>query len=265
MHEQGTLSSPARGSGHERSRRAFPFEHPRWFLALAAVVWLGVYRSLSPASEWLTGRLPLEPGSHLRDALAFFLYDTPKVLLLLTGVVFVMGMVNSYFTPERTRALLAGRGGGRQGGALGQRAVARAHRGVARVTRLGILGAVAAAIVAVLVLRPRPVEAPASPAQAVTSGRPKLLDLGATTCVPCKAMVPVLAGLEADYAGALDVEFIDLWKDREAGERWRVAVMPTQIFLGADGRELYRHEGFFSRDAILAQWAKLGVELRPAQ
>lgn len=133
------------------------------------------------------------------------------------------------------------------------------------MTRLGILGAVAAAIVAVLVLKPRSVEAPASAAEAVTSGRPKLLDLGATTCVPCKAMVPVLAGLEADYAGALDVEFIDLWKDREAGERWRVAVMPTQIFLAADGRELYRHEGFFSRHAVLAQWAKLGVELRPTQ
>lgn len=112
MHEQGTLSSPARGSGEERSRRAFPFEHPRWFLALAAVVWLGVYRSLSPASEWLVGLLPLEKRSHLRDAVAFFLYDAPKVLLLLTGVVMVMGMVNSYFTPERTRALLAGRAEG---------------------------------------------------------------------------------------------------------------------------------------------------------
>lgn len=129
--------------------------------------------------------------------------------------------------------------------------------------QLGILGVVAAAIVAVLVLKPRPVAAPASATEAGTSGRPKLLDLGATTCVPCKAMVPVLASLEADYAGALDVEFIDLWKDREAGERWHVAVMPTQVFLAADGRELYRHEGFISRDAILAQWAKLGVELQP--
>ena len=53
--------------------------------------------------------LPVDPASHLGGALEFFLYDTPKVLLLLTAIVFVMGMVNSYFTPERTRALLAGR------------------------------------------------------------------------------------------------------------------------------------------------------------
>ena len=53
--------------------------------------------------------LPVGRASRLGGALQFFFYDTPKVLLLLTGVVFVMGMVNSYFTPERTRALLAGR------------------------------------------------------------------------------------------------------------------------------------------------------------
>jgi uncharacterized membrane protein YraQ (UPF0718 family) len=56
--------------------------------------------------------LPVDPASHLGGAIRFFLYDTPKVLLLLAGVVFVMGMVNSYFTPERTRALLTGRGEG---------------------------------------------------------------------------------------------------------------------------------------------------------
>jgi hypothetical protein len=54
----------------------------------------------------------LRPATHWGEALQFFLYDTPKVLLLLTGIVFVMGMVNSYFTPERTRALLAGGGEG---------------------------------------------------------------------------------------------------------------------------------------------------------
>ena len=56
--------------------------------------------------------LPVDRDSHLGGALQFFFYDTPKVLLLLTGVVFVMGMINSYFTPERTRALLAGRAEG---------------------------------------------------------------------------------------------------------------------------------------------------------
>ena len=84
----------------------------RWpvaFLILAATVWLGLYQTLNPAAEALVAALPVDRASHLGGALQFFFYDTPKVLLLLTGVVFVMGMINSYFTPERTRALLAGR------------------------------------------------------------------------------------------------------------------------------------------------------------
>lgn len=86
-----------------------PQRHPRGFLLLAALIWLGLYQSLAPASETLVAALPIDRASHLGAALQFFLYDTPKVLLLLTAVVFVMGMVNSWFTPERTRALLAGR------------------------------------------------------------------------------------------------------------------------------------------------------------
>lgn len=87
-------------------------QHPRALLLLAALAWWLLYRALNPASEALVAALPVARDSHLGSALQFFLYDTPKVLLLLTGVVFVMGMVNSFFTPERTRALLAGRGEG---------------------------------------------------------------------------------------------------------------------------------------------------------
>jgi len=86
-----------------------PRRNPRAFLALAAIAWLALYQALLPAAQALVGALPVDPASHLGGALEFFLYDTPKVLLLLTGIVFIMGMVNSYFTPERTRALLAGR------------------------------------------------------------------------------------------------------------------------------------------------------------
>ena len=89
-----------------------PRLYSRGFLLVAAVAWWLLYQSLSPASEALVALLPVDRASHLGGALQFFLYDTPKVLLLLTGVVFVMGMVNSYFTPERTRALLAGKSEG---------------------------------------------------------------------------------------------------------------------------------------------------------
>jgi uncharacterized protein len=90
----------------------FTRERPRAFLALAALAWLAVYQALETAAALAVDALPLDPASHLHGAVQFFLYDTPKVLLLLVGVVFVMGMVNSYFTPERTRALLAGRSEG---------------------------------------------------------------------------------------------------------------------------------------------------------
>lgn len=87
----------------------WPQTHPREFLVVGALSWLGLCFALIPASEALVALLPVDRQSHLGGALQFFFYDTPKVLLLLTGVVFVMGMVNSYFTPERTRVLLAGR------------------------------------------------------------------------------------------------------------------------------------------------------------
>ena len=90
----------------------WPSRQPVAFLILAAIVWLALYQVLNPAAEALVADLPVDRASHLGGALQFFFYDTPKVLMLLTGVVFVMGMVNSYFTPERTRALLAGRSEG---------------------------------------------------------------------------------------------------------------------------------------------------------
>lgn len=77
--------------------------------ALAVAVWFVVYGQLKPFSQWAAARLPLTPGSHSAEAIEFFIYDTPKVLMLLTLVVFGMGVVRSFFSPERTRAVLAGR------------------------------------------------------------------------------------------------------------------------------------------------------------
>jgi uncharacterized membrane protein YraQ (UPF0718 family) len=80
--------------------------------ALGVALWFVVYGQLVPFSEWVTARLGLAQGTHLAEAVAFFVYDTPKVLLLLTLVVFAMGGVRSWFSPERTRALLAGKAEG---------------------------------------------------------------------------------------------------------------------------------------------------------
>lgn len=128
--------------------------------------------------------------------------------------------------------------------------------------KLLIGAAVVGAVVLVLAFRPA-ASSPAPVAAAVaTAARPKLLDLGATTCIPCKAMVPVLDGLRTDFAGQLDVEFIDITRNHEAGEAWRVEIMPTQVYLSADGHELARHQGFASREDILGQWQQLGLSFK---
>ncbi len=90
----------------------FPQNRPRLFLGLAAVLWLLTYQALAPLAANIVEHLPVAPDSRLAESIQFFLYDAPKVLLLLTGVVMVMGMINSYFTAERTRVLLAGRAEG---------------------------------------------------------------------------------------------------------------------------------------------------------
>jgi len=82
-----------------------------WYagLAGAAVLWWVVYGQLVTFSEWITSLLPVSRGSHMGEAIAFFVYDVPKVLMLLTLVVFVTGVLRSWFSPEKTRAVLAGR------------------------------------------------------------------------------------------------------------------------------------------------------------
>jgi uncharacterized membrane protein YraQ (UPF0718 family) len=83
---------------------------PAAALALAAAAWLVVYNLIQPLANWAAyTALRLPRGSHLGDAVAFFLYDVPKILLLLSGMIFVISIIRTFFSPERTRALLGGR------------------------------------------------------------------------------------------------------------------------------------------------------------
>lgn len=90
---------------------------------------------------------------------------------------------------------------------------------------------------------------------------PRLVDLGADKCIPCKMMKPVLEELNTEYKGKLQVEFYDVWKNPAPGQQYGIRVIPTQIFLSPNGKELFRHEGFFSKEDILAKWKKLGFDL----
>ena len=78
-------------------------------LGLSAVLWVVAYSQLTAFADALISLLCLSRQTHFGEAVYFFFYDTPKVLLLLTGIVFVMGIIQTFFSPERTRALLSGK------------------------------------------------------------------------------------------------------------------------------------------------------------
>ncbi|MDT8389465.1 MAG: thioredoxin family protein [Lentisphaeria bacterium] len=101
---------------------------------------------------------------------------------------------------------------------------------------------------------------------AAADALPKLVDLGAKACIPCKMMAPILDELTTEYAGRFDVEFIDVWQKENAAKakEYGIKSIPTQIFFAADGKELWRHEGFIAKADILAKWKELGYDFAAA-
>ncbi len=104
----------------------------------------------------------------------------------------------------------------------------------------------------------------AAPAPKAPKARlPKLVELGSKTCIPCKAMAPILAELKREQAGKIDVEFLDVVKNPKSGEKYKIRLIPTQVFLDASGKEFFRHEGFYPEKEILAAFRKQGIALAP--
>jgi thioredoxin 1 len=125
-----------------------------------------------------------------------------------------------------------------------------------------ILAVLFAGIVAAVALRGKREEqviASLAPASVVGQGKPVLLELGSDKCIPCKLMMPVLKELSEQYPGQFTVAFHDVWKDAAVGEKYHIETIPTQIFFDKDGKELFRHKGFFAKDDILAKWKELGI------
>ncbi len=96
---------------------------------------------------------------------------------------------------------------------------------------------------------------------AKTESLPKLLDLGSTTCIPCKKMAPILDSLEILYEGKAEIEFIDIKENKSAARDYGITLIPTQIFFDAKGDEVYRHIGFFPADSITAHLNEIGAVL----
>ncbi|MEJ5284211.1 MAG: thioredoxin family protein [Brevinematia bacterium] len=79
------------------------------------------------------------------------------------------------------------------------------------------------------------------------------IELGSVRCIPCKMMQPIMAEIEKEYAGRVKVVFYDVWTEAHApyAEFYKIRVIPTQIFLDKNGREYYRHEGYFPKDELV--------------
>jgi len=76
------------------------------------------------------------------------------------------------------------------------------------------------------------------------------LEIGSTTCIPCKKMQPILKSIEKKYSNQIKVIFHDTNKDREISKKYNVRLIPTQIFLDKDGKEIHRHEGYYPEKEI---------------
>lgn len=104
----------------------------------------------------------------------------------------------------------------------------------------------------------------AAGSQQATRALPRFVDLGTTTCAPCKVMLSVMAELAQKYPGAFIIDFVNVQEDPEGAQRYGIQIIPTQIFFGPDGRELYRHMGVFRTEEVIAKWAELGFHFKPS-
>ena len=129
------------------------------------------------------------------------------------------------------------------------------------MSTVGKVMIVAALVVAVAVVVGLKQKTATSPAPQPKGALPRLVELGASKCIPCIQMAPILTELKAEYAGQFQVDSIDVWKNPAAAQEHGIQMIPTQIFFDAEGNERFRHVGFFSKEDILTTWKELGVDL----
>ena len=99
-----------------------------------------------------------------------------------------------------------------------------------------------------------------APQEVPLKGMVTMVDIGAKACIPCKMMIPVIESLSEEYEGRAGIVFIDVWKNPGEAEKFGIRVIPTQIFYDRDGKEVMRHEGYFSKEQIVEVLTRLGVE-----
>jgi len=108
--------------------------------------------------------------------------------------------------------------------------------------------------------KPETVEEVAPPEESKPQHLPRLVEIGAEKCIPCKMMQPILAELRQEYAGKLQVDMVDVWKHPEQADKYGVQTIPTQVIYDSSGKEVFRHIGFFPKEEIVSKLAELGVK-----
>ncbi|UCG31502.1 MAG: thioredoxin family protein [candidate division WOR-3 bacterium] len=97
-------------------------------------------------------------------------------------------------------------------------------------------------------------------AKALRSKRPVLADFGRGTCIPCKMMMPILEKLQREYTSKVEILILDVGEYASLSRKYRVMMIPTQIFFDSSGKEVSRHQGFMAEDDIVAQLRLMGIE-----
>ena len=90
-------------------------------------------------------------------------------------------------------------------------------------------------------------------------GKIVMLELGSVGCIPCEKMKPVMTKLRTNYRGKLEIFFVDVRKDYDTAQKFGVYVIPTQVFLDKNGKEIHRHIGFYGYEEIVPVLKKAGI------
>ena len=100
-------------------------------------------------------------------------------------------------------------------------------------------------------------EKPLAAAEKPTS-LPRMWDFGSENCIPCKTMMGILNPMMSEFAGRVDVRIVNVYQDQALARQCGIQIIPTQIFMDAAGKELYRHVGVYPRDSILTKFKQFG-------
>ena len=95
---------------------------------------------------------------------------------------------------------------------------------------------------------------------AISNDRPTLAEFGRGICIPCKAMKPILEELSVEYKDKLNVVIVEVDANMDITRQYEIMMIPTQIFFDSDGKEVFRHVGFFAKEDIIVQLGEMDID-----